>query len=126
MMTKTILRSLLLLAFAQSAHATLANGTADLVIGQTGFTSHSTSLDADHINSPYWAVADVANDRLIVSDYANHRILIWNHSSALTNGATADIVLGQSDFVSSLHPNAATAASLNSPSGGALDGVGRI
>lgn len=69
---------------------------ADIVLGQTNF--FNTSVDSggsisDHgLNSPSYVFSD--GTRLVVSDSANNRVLIWN-TIPITNGTSADLVLGQ-------------------------------
>ncbi len=106
-----------------------ANGTpADLVLGQNDFTSGSTNggnanPSASTLAGPYGVWSD--GTRLIVCDFGNHRVLIWK-SFPTTNGAPADIVLGQSDF-SHIEPNAGnaipTAATLSRPAHITSNGV---
>jgi hypothetical protein len=70
---------------------------ADLVIGQAGFGTGTTPTipTASSIAFP----VDVYSDgvRLIVADFGNRRVLIWNSFPA-TNGQPADIVVGQATF----------------------------
>lgn len=40
------------------------------------------------------------DDRLVVCDTGNHRVLIWHHPDRLVSHAPADVVLGQPDFTS--------------------------
>jgi hypothetical protein len=72
--------------------------SADVVVGQTGFTSSSmpNPPSASTLANP--ESFEVADGKLIVSDTQNSRVLIWN-SIPTTNGASADVVLGQGDFV---------------------------
>jgi sugar lactone lactonase YvrE len=75
---------------------------AKVVLGQPNATSYVANFD---LKSPTAArmsgPAGVALDgtHLIVADTENHRVLIWNSVPA-SNGAPADLVLGQSDFTS--------------------------
>jgi hypothetical protein len=46
-------------------------------------------------------------------DEGNNRILVFNNAATKPNGANADNVLGQADFISALNPNPPTASSLN-------------
>jgi hypothetical protein len=71
------------------------NAAASVVVGQAAFTTvaagttESTLGGAEH--------ATFAAGKLIIADSANNRVLIYN-SIPTTNGASADIVLGQYDF----------------------------
>lgn len=72
---------------------------ADFVIGQSNFTNYITnngSRAGNTFNNPWNCATD--GTRLYVADYSNHRVLIWNQ--APTENTPADIVLGQTDFVS--------------------------
>ncbi|MBI2103735.1 hypothetical protein HYT59_01880, partial [Candidatus Woesebacteria bacterium] len=77
------------------------NASADVVIGQSNFTSGSAnqggSTGANTLNLPNFLTA--YNGKLILSDRDNNRILIYN-SIPTTNGPSADIVVGQPDFIS--------------------------
>ncbi len=73
-----------------------ANGqTANIVLGQTDFTSNTSGTSATTLKNP----TDVWSDgtRLIVSDAGNNRILIWN-TFPTANGQAADVVVGQTNF----------------------------
>ncbi len=71
-----------------------ANGQpADVVIGQTNFTIAVVGVSATKLNIPAGLI--VAPDgRLSVNDLINNRVLIYN-SIPTTNGAAADVVIGQ-------------------------------
>jgi hypothetical protein len=75
------------------------------VIGQANFTSNSSGVAANHFESVNGARGMfVYNNKLFVSDSGNNRILIFN-SLPSSNGATADVVLGQPDFTSNTSNN---------------------
>lgn len=88
----------------------MANAPADVVLGQADFTSNAAATTQAGMNAPL-AVA-VAGTRLFVADGSNNRVLIWN-TIPTTNGAAADVVLGQADFTSGA--SATGAAGLNFP-----------
>lgn len=78
---------------------TAYNAPADVVVGQPDFTS----TDANHggisgatLASP--RIAIIAAGKLIVVDRDNNRVLIFN-TVPTANGATADVVIGQGDFI---------------------------
>lgn len=73
----------------------VANTAPDVVIGQLDLSSDDPGTAADKLSFP--VAATIANNRLIVSDQDNNRVLIWNSVPAV-NGAAADVVLGQTDF----------------------------
>ena len=68
---------------------------ANVVVGQTGFGLSSGSCSQTSLNGP--ESIEVAGGKLIVADSDNNRVLIWN-TIPTTNGAPADVVLGQGDF----------------------------
>ena len=80
---------------------TTNGASADLVVGQTDFSSTTTGTDASHfgIASSVRGLA-VYNNRLIVGDNGNQRVLIFNQVPT-TNGASADVVIGQPNMTSS-------------------------
>lgn len=96
-------------------------GAADLVLGQSGFTTRDENGGAPpNAASLRWPHALAAwRGRLCVADAGNNRILVWDRLPA-RNDAPADHVLGQADAVSVDHnqsrywPDAAT---LNMPYG---------
>ncbi len=79
-----------------------SNGqVASVVIGQTNFvdilSNQGGAPDADTLGGPYGNVA-VADGVLYVPDYGNNRVLGFN-SVPDANGAAANFVLGQVDFM---------------------------
>ena len=59
-------------------------------------------MEGRELNNPYGVALDtsVTPARLYVSDTGNNRILAWKDAVAFTNGAKADLVIGQRDFFS--------------------------
>lgn len=79
--------------------STLPNGSnADLVIGQPDFVTGTTGLSATKMNNTNGVYVDWLGN-LWVSEYTNRRVLKFNNASTLVNGDTADVVLGQPDFI---------------------------
>ncbi len=73
-----------------------ATGTLpDVVVGQDTFTTSLSGTSATTFSYPTSAV--IANGRLLVADQNNNRVLVWSTVPA-SNGAAADMVLGQQDF----------------------------
>ena len=68
---------------------------ADVVVGQPGFGSSDLATTQTGLRYPDGM--EVAAGKLIVADKHNNRVLVWN-SIPTTNGAPADLVLGQGDF----------------------------
>ncbi|MBS1493412.1 MAG: fibronectin type III domain-containing protein [Bacteroidetes bacterium] len=76
------------------------NQPADVVIGQTDFTTRTSPFtDASTAATLYHptGVAVTKDGKLVVSSTEENRILIYN-TIPVTNGASADVVLGQTDF----------------------------
>jgi len=79
--------------------STLPNGSnADLVIGQPDFVTGTAGLSATKMNNTNGVYVDWLGN-LWVSEYTNRRVLKFNNASTLVNGDTADVVLGQPDFI---------------------------
>ncbi|MGQ0645578.1 MAG: hypothetical protein ACT4O3_08815, partial [Elusimicrobiota bacterium] len=77
--------------------ASLTNGqAADIVLGQVSLTGSGSGTGANTLRTP-WAVWS-AGGKIFVSDYNNHRVLIWNSTGVIT-GQPADVVVGQPGFV---------------------------
>jgi DNA-binding beta-propeller fold protein YncE/predicted esterase len=92
-----------------------ANGpSADAVLGQPDFTTISGSTTANKMKGPVGVFVD-RTGRLWVTDRLNHRLLRFDNASSKTNGAAADGVLGQSDFVTGT--SGLSAAKMNRPMG---------
>ncbi len=77
---------------------TVNNTAADVVVGQPDFASSSSGASATQLNNPPAVATD--GTRLLIADSSNRRLLIYN-SIPTSNGASADIVLGQPNFTSS-------------------------
>lgn len=81
---------------------TTNNASADVVIGQDTFTDSSPNkggaISASGLHEPRSVQVD-SNGRLFITEAKNARILIFN-TIPTSNGASADIVIGQPDFAS--------------------------
>jgi len=107
-----------------SSSAALSNGSAaEAVLGQLDFTSNSSGLAANKFNNPIGIYVD-AGGRLWVGDFSNNRVLRFDGASTKANGANADAVLGQPDFITG--SSGTTAAKMNGPVGLYLDNTGRL
>jgi hypothetical protein len=100
------------------------NASADIVIGQPDMTSNSVnqggSVAANTLNFP----ADLYSDgtKIFIQDDNNNRIVVFN-SIPTTNNASADIVIGQPDFISNSSNQGLskpTASTINDPYGGII------
>ncbi len=97
-----------------------ANGAAaDVVLGQSDFQSATASTDAAGMRAPNGVFLD--GQQLFVADTLNHRVLIYD-SVPTSNGASADVVLGQADF-NSAEDQPASSTSLRDPTAVFSDGV---
>jgi len=97
---------------------------ADGVLGQPDFVTTTAGLDASTLGNRAWGVFVDATSRLWVCDRDNHRVLGFDNAAAKSNGAAADVVLGQADFVS--NATTLTAAGLADPKGVFVDGLARL
>lgn len=86
---------------------------ADLVIGQTDFTSATSGLSNAKFNYPA-GILVTPTGKLLVADYGNNRVLIFNQIPT-ANGAAADTVIGQSGLSTKGIGNSAT--QMNQPWG---------
>ena len=77
----------------------------DFVLGQANFTSFQTPqlVNANSLRGPQgvW----IQNGKVFVADTQNYRVLIWNSFPTRSN-QPADLVLGQANFLASVHPPA--------------------
>ncbi len=92
-----------------------AGQPADIVLGQTGFTSIQQPIvvTASSFRGPQgvW----IQGGRFYVADTQNHRVLIWR-SIPNKNNQPADIVLGQSNFTTAPEPDLTRLSTSASPS----------
>lgn len=86
---------------------------ADVVIGQSDFTTRNNATSRTRMSAPEGVDYDEQTNTLVINDYGNARVLLYR-GIPTTNGAAADVVVGQPDFTSSSIANPPTAASLNS------------
>ncbi len=104
--------------------STKASGSnADAVLGQANFVTDASAITQSGMSSPTGVTTDRAGN-LFVVDRTSNRILIFYNAAGKGNGANADRVLGQADFVSSA--SATTASTLNGPWGVSADTGGRL
>lgn len=96
--------------------------SADLVLGQPDFTSNSPNaggaVSASSLNYSYYL--NIGGEKLIVPDYSNSRVLIWN-TLPTSNNQAADLVLGQANFTTSNYGT--TSSALSYPGGSWSDGT---
>ena len=109
---------------------TINNAPADVVVGQPDFVSSGlpsgNTPSAKSMRGPQgvW----IQNGKLYVADTQNNRVLIYNQIPT-SNGAAADVVLGEPNFTTAIQPNlasqttSATASNLLNPVAVSSDGV---
>lgn len=85
---------------------------ASFVIGQTSDSETSSGIGAGKMNSPTALL--IHDDKLVVADWQNNRVLIWNQVPTAAN-APADLVLGQPTM--NHNDSACSAAGMNTPAG---------
>ena len=117
------------IAVALCAAIVFANGNiANRVLGQFDFTHQAANLvDAKGLSGPDSVAIDTSSspNRVYATDSDNNRVLGWKDASSFTDGAPADLVIGQPDFISSACV-AASSASLCAPAGVAVDAAGNL
>ncbi len=98
-----------------NAHSVSSDGpNADVVLGQTNFTNMTYSTTQSTFMWPTDIVID-DNGNMWVADNSSHRVLKFNNVNSKSNGANADLVLGQSNFTSG--SGATTQSGMYSPNG---------
>jgi sugar lactone lactonase YvrE len=104
--------------------ANIVNGmNAEAVLGQNDFTSSSQGCTSQKLGFPGGISVD-SSGRLWVADSDNHRVLMFESASSASNGAEADLVLGQPDFVT--HTPGTSAAKMNTPFSVCVDGADNL
>lgn len=93
------------------------------VFGQSNFTNSSSGTTATTLNGPIEAAYD-ASGNLYVSDYYNHRIMVYRNAIGKVNGAGADYVIGQANMTTRTTGSAANR--LNYPFGLVIDASGTL
>jgi len=81
------------------------NAAADVVLGQTNFSSNSSSTSDTTMSLPRDITIDPQTRAIYVADYGNNRIIRFN-ANHQTTGSAADIVFGQDDFTTVVSGNA--------------------
>lgn len=101
-----------------NASSKLTGANADLVLGQSNFTTNPSGTSTNKMKGPVGVFVD-ETERLWVTDRLNHRVLRFDNSSNLSNGADANGVLGQADFMTGTSGLSAT--KMNRPMGVYVD-----
>lgn len=104
--------------------ASVASGSsADLVLGQADFVTSGAGLTASKMSSPEGVFLD-NQDNLWVADAGNRRVLRFDNATGSANGANADGVLGQPNFVTNAVNT--TQDGFNDPTGVAVTPSGTL
>lgn len=106
-----------------SMKATPTGGSADAVLGQSGFTTKTTALSNSGMANPSGLAAG-NEGTLWVADTGNDRVLRFANASSKANGAASEGVLGQPDHTTNGADFPITAANLNSPNDVAISPTG--
>ncbi len=110
--------------------ATTGTTTAERVLGQSGFGANAASGGETGLSGPASIALgpNAAAAHLYVADTGNNRVLGYRDAAALSNGAAADLVIGQQNFCSTTcnAGGKAGAATLCAPAGVAVDSDGNL
>ncbi len=107
------------------------SANADGVLGQSDFTSGSNSTTQSGLSEPHGLAIDSVGN-LWVGDLSNQRVMRWDNvvnranNSMLINGANADGVLGQTDFIFNTLVDPPTQSSMQRPMGLVVDSSGTL
>jgi sugar lactone lactonase YvrE len=94
------------------------------VLGQTDFVSNALGLSTTKVDMPKGIALDPTTGKLFVADYNNRRVLRWSSVDKMTDGAAAEAVLGQPDFVTNTSGTSST--KMARPYGITVDAAGRL
>ncbi len=102
------------------------NGSfAQAVLGQTNFSDNFSGLSDSKLNFPLSLTVD-SGGRVWVADSGNNRLLRFDDAALKANGAAADGVLGQTDFLTGFPPPLPSATSLAEPQALTVDSAGTL
>lgn len=98
---------------------------ADLVLGAPGFNAAGGgSAGASEMDGPSGVAIDPTSGKVFVAVPTQNRVLRFINAAALTNGANAEAVLGQINFVGT--GSATTQTGMNYPFSVSVDKQGRL
>ena len=106
-----------------SASVKVTGAPANGVLGQPDFVTNTAGTTAAKMNRTTGVFVD-AGGRLWVGERDNNRVLRFDNAAAKANGANADGVLGEPDFVTATGGLSATL--MNAPFGVYVDDAGRL
>jgi uncharacterized protein (TIGR03437 family) len=134
-MKRTVLRTFLVGAalVGQALAQPVLNDVPSRVVGQPSLDFRSGNpnvVESRSLFNPLAVVTDRTStpQALYVSDFGNNRVLGWRNATTFANGAPADIVIGQLDFVSTspLGPGSSRATGVAFPGAMAVDSQGNL
>ena len=101
------------------------------ILQQQQVTALAPNLaEGRELNAPESVALDTSTSPpiLYVADTANNRVLAWKNSTGFTNGATADLVVGQRDKLSTSQqgPGRGLSTGLAAPVAVAVDAIGNL
>ncbi len=105
---------------------TINGAGADVVVGQPDFTHNATNqggaVGANTLDLSTGSIVGTYGGKLLIADRINNRVLIYN-SIPTTNNASADVVIGQVDFLhnSANKGGAVSASGFDNPRGAQVD-----
>lgn len=103
---------------------------ADVVLGQSSFTTGTSSFTPSGMSTPDGVALDPATGKVFVVERSNNRILRFSSTAAALNGSNPEAVLGQPNFTAHSSNQGggavATAATLNGPVDVSVDSSGRL
>jgi uncharacterized protein (TIGR03437 family) len=119
------------LVHAQTLQAPPFNTRPARELGQASLTLNSLApnlVEGRELWQPRSVAVDPSSGALFVSDTANNRVLAWRNTAGFTNGAPADVVVGQRDMLSTSAggPGTPMTRGLSAPTGIALDAQGNL
>ena len=88
----------LLLPTLANAFVNTNGQAASLVLGQPDFTTNTDGTSASGMSLTSGVTVDPTSGKLFIADSSNNRVLRFASTTALSNGAAAEAVLGQPDF----------------------------
>jgi hypothetical protein len=81
----------------KQAHLKANLSGADVVFGQSVFTTNTSACGASALSAPYGVFYDLDNDVLIVGDNNNSRVVFFDSPIAAASGANITFVVGQAN-----------------------------
>lgn len=97
-----------------NASSKSTGASADAVLGQPDFNTNTGATSVNKMKGPVGVFIDKSG-KLWVTDRLNHRVVRFDNASTKPNGANADGVLGQSDFLTGT--SGLSAIKMNRPMG---------